>query len=143
MNIIQVGSSGHYEYALAAAKRAGFRFTGICMGDRREKNTTRERFRKFGFEVPLYEDYSEMLEKAPSDIVIINSFMGYNAEFAAEALRRGKHVFIEKPIATTLDGLRLVMREYHNANTKEMLENAAEKGFASAECSAYLTSRSS
>ena len=90
MNIIQVGSSGHYEYALAAAKRAGFRFTGICMGDRREKNTTRERFRKFGFEVPLYEDYSEMLEKAPSDIVIINSFMGYNAEFAAEALRRGK-----------------------------------------------------
>ena len=34
MNIIQVGSSGHYEYALAAAKRAGFRFTGICMGDR-------------------------------------------------------------------------------------------------------------
>lgn len=127
MNIIQVGSSGHYEYALAAAKRAGFRFTGICMGDRREKNTTRERFRKFGFEVPLYEDYSEMLEKAPSDIVIINSFMGYNAEFAAEALHRGKHVFIEKPIATTLDGLRLVMREYHNANTKEMLEKCGRK----------------
>ena len=87
MNTIQVGSCGHYEYALAAAKRAGFRFTGICMGDRREKNTTRERFRKFGFEVPLYEDYSEMLEKAPSDIVIINSFMGYNAELDRKSTR--------------------------------------------------------
>lgn len=127
MNIIQVGSSGHYEYALAAAKRAGFRFTGICMGDRREKNTTREHFQKFGFDVPLYEDYAEMLEEAPSDIVIINSFMGYNAEFAAEALRRGKHVFAEKPIATTLDGLHLVMREYHNANMKEMLEKYDRK----------------
>ena len=113
------------------------------MGDRREKNTTRERFRKFGFEVPLYEDYSEMLEKAPSDIVIINSFMGYNAEFAAEALRRGKHVFIEKPIATTLDGLRLVMRDTTMQIQKRCSKNAAEKGFASAECSAYSTSRSS
>lgn len=127
MNIVQVGSSGHYEYALEAAKRAALHFTGICMGDHSERNTTREQFRKFDFEVPLYGNYIEMLENADADIVIINSFMGYNAELTIEAMKRGKHVFVEKPLATSLDTLRAVIREYHKANTPEMLEKYGRK----------------
>ena len=121
MNIVQVGSSGHYEYALAAAKNAGCNYTGICMGSRHEKNTAKEKLRRYGFEPEVYTDYLDMLEKAPADIVIINSYMGYNANFAIEALRRGKHVFVEKPIATSLNSLKSVMHEYRMANSSEHL----------------------
>lgn len=147
MKIVQVGASGHYEYALAAAKREGCDFVGLCMGDRHEKNTASEKLSEYGFTPEIYGDYAKMLEETNADIVIVNSFMGHNADFAAEALRRGKHVFAEKPIATDFESLCHVMREYRTANSPKRL-SATKSGrvclcgmFGILDESAFMTAR--
>jgi myo-inositol 2-dehydrogenase/D-chiro-inositol 1-dehydrogenase len=52
--------------------------------------------------VAIYRDYQRMLEEAPAeavDIVVPNML---HADFACAALAAGRHVFLEKPLATTV-----------------------------------------
>jgi len=54
-------------------------------------------------------DYAELLELPDVDAVVICGPSAMHAAAAEAALERGKHVYLEKPIATTLeDGRRLV-----------------------------------
>lgn len=54
-------------------------------------------------------DYGELVERADVDAVLICGPNGMHAAAALAALERGKHVYLEKPIATTLeDGRRIV-----------------------------------
>ena len=50
-------------------------------------------------------DYKEMLKDDEIDAVIIATRHNKHAQIAMEAAKAGKHVFIEKPIAMTLDDL--------------------------------------
>jgi myo-inositol 2-dehydrogenase / D-chiro-inositol 1-dehydrogenase len=59
--------------------------------------------------VAAYEDWSELLERARIDAVVIALPPALHAAAALEALARGCHLYLEKPLATTLaDGQRLV-----------------------------------
>jgi predicted dehydrogenase len=59
--------------------------------------------------ISWYADYEDMLEQADIDAVCICTPSIYHAEVALNVIAAGKHVFVEKPIATTLqDGLRVV-----------------------------------
>lgn len=50
-----------------------------------------------------YLDYKEMLDRPDIDIVNICTPSGLHPEMAIEAMKRGKHVITEKPMAITLD----------------------------------------
>ncbi len=64
-----------------------------------------ERARSFAqrYNCDWYLDYREMLDRPDIDIVNICTPSGLHPEMAIEAMKRGKHVITEKPMAITLD----------------------------------------
>ncbi|MEN3335955.1 MAG: hypothetical protein V7641_5320, partial [Blastocatellia bacterium] len=64
---------------------------------------------QFGF-ANATTDYQEILGDSDSPVVFIATRHDSHASLAAEALRRGKAVFVEKPLATSEEGLREVVR---------------------------------
>ena len=53
-------------------------------------------------------DYGELLADSDIDLIIIATRHNLHAPMAIEALKAGKHVFVEKPLALNLDELRAV-----------------------------------
>lgn len=67
--------------------------------------------RRFGAEQAL-SDYRSIWEMPEVNVVFIATRHGSHASLAAEALRAGKHVFVEKPLAIDEEGLEQV-RQAH------------------------------
>ncbi len=66
--------------------------------------------------VRTYADVADMLNKEELDAVSIATPDCYHAAPALAAIKAGKHVLIEKPLATTLEDARAIIaaeREYH------------------------------
>jgi len=57
----------------------------------------------FPYEVPIFDDYHELLEIDELDAVLISTPNHTHKQIAVDALGAGKHVFCEKPLATTLE----------------------------------------
>lgn len=120
IKIVFIGASGHSSFALngsqgrtdvclaaAAPGSPGENVAGLVPG-----------IRHLGMEPTLYEDYREMLRKEKPDLAVIDTYYGNHAVCAQAALEAGCHVFIEKPIATTLPQLESLRRAYEKAGTQ-------------------------
>jgi len=58
---------------------------------------------------PVYTDYVQALEVAQPELVVISTYSDTHADYAVAAMRAGAHVFVEKPLATTVaDAQRVV-----------------------------------
>lgn len=57
-------------------------------------------------------DFGEALQDPAVDLVLIATRHGNHANLALEALRAGKHVFVEKPLATTREDLEAIKEFY-------------------------------
>jgi len=66
---------------------------------------------RFGFKY-CTTDYSEVLRDPQTDLVFILTRHGSHAKLAAEAMRAGKHVFVEKPLAISEEQLEEVIAAY-------------------------------
>ncbi len=87
---------------IPALKQAGgARFVGVCSAGGLSAKATAK---KHGFAYATSE-LQELLDDADVDAVIIATRHNTHAEFAHQALRAGKHVFVEKPLALTQDDL--------------------------------------
>ena len=64
--------------------------------------------------------YEELLARDDVDVVSICTMSALHAAEAVQAARAGKHVFIEKPIATRLEDLRAIRDAVHEAGVKSM-----------------------
>ena len=62
---------------------------------------------QFGFSYAT-TDYQQILEDEKTQVVFVATRHDSHAQLTAEALRRGKQVFVEKPLAITDEGLREV-----------------------------------
>jgi predicted dehydrogenase len=69
-------------------------------------------------EVPLYSDYHTALKAARPDAVCIATYPDTHEEFALAAFHSGAHVFMEKPIATTVVGAENVVAAARRAGKK-------------------------
>lgn len=54
---------------------------------------------------PVFDDYRRMLDQTKPDIVTIATPYGLHTEPCLEAARRGCHIIVEKPVATTFEDL--------------------------------------
>lgn len=58
---------------------------------------------------PVYTDYMEALAATKPDLVVIATYSDSHADYAVAAMEAGAHVFVEKPLATTVaDAKRVV-----------------------------------
>lgn len=57
---------------------------------------------------------------AAADVVILATSPGFRSFHFAEAVRQGKHVFMEKPLATDAPGIRRILAANEEAKTKNL-----------------------
>ena len=72
----------------------GSQLAAICEPNR----TMRNWFETLASNVPAYQSYAEMLDAVPLDAVFICTPPSSHIEIATACVRKGCHVFIEKPL---------------------------------------------
>jgi hypothetical protein len=72
--------------------------------------------------VPFYSDYRVMLDKHDKDIdgVVVSTPDHTHACIALDAIQRGKHVYVQKPLARTFDECQVLLEaaKYHGVTTQ-------------------------
>ncbi|SMD04092.1 Gfo/Idh/MocA family protein, partial [Pedobacter nyackensis] len=63
---------------------------------------------KLGGGYPLFSDYEEALAQTKPDAVCISTYPDTHEPFAVKAMESGAHVFIEKPLADSVEGAQRV-----------------------------------
>lgn len=58
---------------------------------------------------PVFTDFHVALAETKPDLVIVATYSGSHADFAVAAMEAGAHVFVEKPLATTVADARRVV----------------------------------
>jgi predicted dehydrogenase len=67
------------------------------------------------------EDWRELLDRRDVEAVLIAAPTGLHAEMAVAAFERGKHVYLEKPVATNLQDGAKVVEAWRRAGTVGMI----------------------
>jgi len=115
--IVIIGSSGHAGYVLdelPAIEDAAL--VGVAPGCPEEDvSDLAKKCEAIGLHPKVYGDYRSMLDNTRPDIACVNPFFYLNSEVTVECLRRGIHVFCEKPLALDTDALQQV-RDAHAAS---------------------------
>ncbi|MFT5130959.1 MAG: putative dehydrogenase [Rhodothermales bacterium] len=69
-------------------------------------------------DLPLFADFATALAESNCNAVSINSYPDTHAPYAIASFEAGKHVFLEKPIAETVEGAQAVVDAAKSANRK-------------------------
>jgi predicted dehydrogenase/threonine dehydrogenase-like Zn-dependent dehydrogenase len=95
--------SGNYAQAvlIPAFAKSGARFRGIASNN---GLTARTMAQRFGFE-RITTSPDELLHDTETDAVIVATRHDSHADYVVKALNAGKHVFVEKPLALSLEGI--------------------------------------
>lgn len=116
LRVLVVGC-GHMGSSHARAYRAlrGFEIVGlVSRGPRTREALNRE----LGGGLPLWADFNTALRETRPDVVSINTYPDTHEAYAVCALQAGCHVFLEKPIATTVAGARRVIKAAQRTSRK-------------------------
>jgi len=76
--------------------------------------------KKYGFSY-CTTDYQKILDDPDVDAVMIATRNDLHAPMAIDALHAGKDVFVEKPLATDIDGLRRVVEAWNESGQRLMV----------------------
>lgn len=111
--VVGCGNMGA-SHAIAYTLTEGIEICGI-VSTGKSKEVLNE---KLGGGYPLFSDYFEALEATKPDAVCISTYPDTHESFALAAFERGCHVFIEKPVAATVEGAQRVVDAAKAANKK-------------------------
>ena len=73
---------------------------------------------KLGGGYPLFNDFYEALDATKPDAVCISTYPDTHEPYAVKSFEQGCHVFIEKPLADTVEGAMRVAAAAEKANKK-------------------------
>lgn len=99
LGVIGFGVQGHFDLR-TALKVPGVELAGICDLYTGRLENAKE---MYGSDLYTTRDYRELLEKKDIDAVIIATTDCWHAQITTEALAKGKHVYIEKPMVYKID----------------------------------------
>jgi len=102
--VVGCGNMGA-SHAIAYQLSDGFEICGI-VSTGKSKEVLNE---KLGGGYTLYSDYEAALKETKPDAVCISTYPDTHEDFAVLALESGAHVFIEKPLADTVEGAKRVV----------------------------------
>jgi predicted dehydrogenase len=116
---IGVGSQGGGDINAIAAE--GQNIVALCDVDSKYAGKTFEKYPK----ARQFKDYRVMLDKLGKEIdaVVIGTPDHTHAVIALEAMRRGKHVYCEKPLAHNIHEVRKLMEAAHKHKVVTQLGN--------------------
>ncbi len=112
--VVGCGTMGA-SHARAYEKINGFKIVGLVS---RHAESREALNRSLGGGYPLFSSFDEALESTHPDVVSINTYPDTHAQYAIEALRAGAHVFLEKPIAVTVEDADCVVQAAQEARRK-------------------------
>ena len=95
----------------------GFQICGI-VSTGKSKEVLNE---KLGGGYSLYSDFDTALSETKPDAVCISTYPDTHEEFAIKSLESGAHVFIEKPLAATVEGAKNVVSAANKAGKKVVI----------------------
>ena len=113
--VVGLGNMGR-SHASAYHRNPGFEIVGIMSRSIKSKPVPDELTA-----YPLFEDYDAALTAMRPDAVSINSWPNTHAEYAIKAMDAGAHVFMEKPITTTVEDAEKVVTLARQKNRKLVL----------------------
>ncbi len=67
---------------------------------------------------PFFDNYEPALASLKPDLASINTYSESHADYAVAAMEAGAHVFLEKPIATTVDDAKRVVAKARETGRK-------------------------
>ena len=73
-----------------------------------------------------YLDYDEMIRRADIETVFILTAPGTHVPFTLTAIQAGKHVLLQKPMATNLDEARQIAAAVRKAGVKALIEPSTD-----------------
>ncbi|GAB3274798.1 Gfo/Idh/MocA family oxidoreductase [Larkinella harenae] len=101
-------------HAIAYSTQDGFEICGI-VSTGKSKEALNERL---GGGYPLFSDLTTALQETKPDAVCISTYPDTHEAFAIQSLESGCHVFIEKPLADTVEGAERVVAAAEKAGKK-------------------------
>jgi predicted dehydrogenase len=110
--VVGCGNMGS-SHATAYHHLDGFEITGLVS----KGNTKQKLNEKLGNKYPLFDTMEEGMSTKP-DAVCISTYPDTHEPFAIRALESGCHVFIEKPLADSVEGAQRVVAAAKKANKK-------------------------
>ncbi|MCM8527974.1 MAG: Gfo/Idh/MocA family oxidoreductase [Lentisphaeraceae bacterium] len=111
--VVGCGNMGK-SHAKAYKNLDGFKICGIVS----RGNSKAELDEELGGGHDLYADYDEALAKSNADAVCISTYPDTHEEFSIKAFEAGCHVFLEKPVAPTVEGCERVVQAARKAGKK-------------------------
>jgi predicted dehydrogenase len=121
MKLCMIGNRGGHDRHVwdALPHLPHVRVVGIAVGAPEDDVTPwQRRCDAMGYTPEIFDDYRRMLDQLQPDVVTVCGPFELHAEMSAEALRRGIHVFCEKPVALTFEQLALVRDVYAEAKAQ-------------------------
>lgn len=114
MKLCMIGNRGHNSYVWAGLQRLPqVRVVGISPGTPEDDVAPLQMAcDNLGQSPEVFDDYRVMLDRLKPDVVSVVGPFELHAAMSAEALKRGIHVFCEKPVALTLEQLAMLKEVY-------------------------------
>jgi predicted dehydrogenase len=115
--VVGVGNMGQ-SHAKAYHKLEGFEIVGLA------SRTIRSGRDKLAPELrgyPVFDDVEQALRETRPDAVSINTYPNTHASYALRAMDAGCHVFMEKPIATSIEDAEAVVAKARETGRKLVL----------------------
>jgi len=111
--VVGCGNMGA-SHAKAYLELDGFEICGIVS----RGNTKATLNEALGGGYPLFSDYDSALTETTPDAVCISTYPDTHEEFAIKAFEAGAHVFLEKPVAPSVEGCERVVAKAIECNKK-------------------------
>jgi predicted dehydrogenase len=115
-----IGAGGRGALAWSAHKPGeGSRLVLGCDVDEVATAKALERFQeRFDEDLPIVTDYREVLDRDDIDAVFVTTPDFLHEEHAVAALEAGKHVYLEKPMAITIEGCDRILETAYRTKRK-------------------------
>ncbi|SHJ56694.1 Predicted dehydrogenase [Pseudozobellia thermophila] len=104
--VVGCGNMGS-SHAMAYHNLSEFTICGLVSTGKSKESLNQ----KLGNTYALFDDYKEALNSTRPDIVCISTYPDTHEEFALMALEKGCHVFMEKPLADTVEGAERIAQK--------------------------------
>jgi predicted dehydrogenase len=95
--VVGLGNMG-MSHALAYTRIPGFEVVGVC-----ERRIAERKLPEALQGAKKYDNFEKALAELKPDVVSINTLPDTHAQFAIKAMEAGAHVFVEKPLADTVE----------------------------------------